>query len=62
MNRKGCPLLLQSDTYPSLTMRGESHTRTYMLQCVGEKCVAYHGGFCKKWEYQTAQKERDGDD
>lgn len=49
MKRKGCPLLIQSDTNPSLTMQGQSWTRTYMLQCTGEKCVAYQDGYCKKF-------------
>ena len=41
---KGCPLLVQSDTHPSLTMRGESHTRSYFLPCLGQKCAAYEWG------------------
>ena len=49
MRRKACPLLVQSDTNPSLTMQGQSWTRTYMLQCAGEKCVAYQDGYCKKF-------------
>lgn len=47
---KGCPLLIQSDTYPSYTMPGESHTRAYMLSCVEEKCAAYQNGKCMKFE------------
>ena len=34
MERKGWPLLIQSDTNPSLTMAGQSWTRAYMLMCV----------------------------
>ena len=49
MKRKGCPLLIQSDTNLSFTMQWQSWTRTYMLQCVGEKCVAYQDGYCKKF-------------
>ena len=44
VERKACPLLVQSDTYPSLTMRGESHTRTFFLECLGEKCAAFTDG------------------
>lgn len=52
MNRKGCPLLIQSDTNPSMTVNGQSWTRTYMLRCVGQQCAAYQDGFCRK--FQTA--------
>lgn len=57
MKRKGCPLLIQSDTNPSLTMAGQSWTRTYMLMCVGEKCAAYQGGFCVKYQTDVVLKE-----
>lgn len=40
-SRKVCPLLVQSDTNPSYTVQGQSWTRTYFLECLGEKCVAY---------------------
>lgn len=50
MRMKGCPLLVQSDTNPSMTIEGESHTRTYMLRCVGNNCAAYRDGFCSKFE------------
>lgn len=50
--RKACPLLVQSDTNQSLTIQGESYTRTYFLECLGEKCAAYHiqDGFCEKFQ------------
>ncbi len=59
MERKGCPLLVQSDTTPSLTMTGQSWTRTYFLECLGEKCAAYHAqdGFCKKFQGRVTAKE-----
>ena len=38
---KGCPLLLQSDTEPSMTVQGRSYTRSYFLPCLGHKCAAY---------------------
>lgn len=49
---KGCPLLIQSDTEPSLLRGGESHTRTYMLTCIGEKCAAYEqqSEFCNRFQ------------
>lgn len=51
MKRKACPLLVQSDTNPSLTMAGQSWTRTYFLECLGEKCAAYHpSGFCERFK------------
>lgn len=59
MKRKGCPLLIQSDTNPSLTMRGQSWTRTYMLQCVEEKCVAYQDGYCKKFCGTTELEDKE---
>lgn len=51
MKRKGCPLLVQSDTNPSLTVSNQSFTRTWFLECLGEKCAAYHeqDGFCGKF-------------
>ena len=62
MKRKGCPLLIQQDTNPSLTMSGQSWTRTYMLECLGEKCAAYkrQDGFCEK--FQTIVNIRKGED
>lgn len=50
MNRKGCPLLIQSDTNPSMVVTGRSWTRTYMLECIGEKCVAYQDGICDRFK------------
>lgn len=52
---KGCPLLVQSDTSPMMTVPGESHTRSYLLECLGEKCAAFFNGTCKK--YFTAVSE-----
>lgn len=61
MKRKGCPLLVQSDTNPSLTMRGQSWTRTYLLECPGEKCAAYSvpDGFCKKFHHTVVLREEE---
>ena len=52
-DRKACPLLVQSDTLPSLTMRGEEYTRTYFLECLGEKCAAFsmQDYFCEKFQH-----------
>lgn len=59
MKRKGCPLLIQSDTNPSLTMSGQSWTRTYMLECVGEKCAAYwENGYCETFKKNVNMPER----
>lgn len=59
MTRKVCPRLVQSDTTPSLTMQGESWTRTYFAACIGEKCMAYRkqDGFCELWERVTRAEE-----
>lgn len=46
---RGCPLLIQSDTFPSRTVAGEAHTRTFMLSCIEDKCMAYRSGICEKW-------------
>lgn len=56
LKNKGCPLLLQSDTHPSLTMRGESHTRSYFLPCLERKCAAYkfENGSAKCLRFGTA--------
>ena len=43
---KGCPLLPQNDTNPSLCVEGESHGRTYFLACLKEKCAAFNDGVC----------------
>ena len=60
MKRKGCPLLIQSDTNPSMTISGQSWTRTYMLEWLGEKCAAYHcqDGFCEKFQTLVIMPER----
>ena len=52
MKRKACPLLVQSNTEPSLTMQGASYTRTFLIECLGEKCAAYikQEGFCEKFQ------------
>lgn len=61
MKRKGCPLLIQSDINPSLTVSGQSWTRTYMLECIGERCAAYRAknGFCERFEATVVLKERE---
>lgn len=61
MERKGCPLLINSDTNPSLTVNGQSWTRTYMLECIGEKCAAYkqQDGFCEKFQGITIMPKRE---
>lgn len=52
MKRKACPLLVQSSTEPSLTIQGASYTRTFLNECLGEKCAAYiqQYGFCEKFQ------------
>lgn len=64
MKRKACPLLIQSDTNQSLTMAGQSWTRTYFLECLGEKCGAYHSedGFCEKFQGIVTVKEAAGEE
>jgi len=59
MSRKVCPLLVQSETNPSLTMKGQSWTRTYFTECLGEKCAAYHSqdNFCEKFRERVDMKE-----
>lgn len=61
MKRKGCPLLIQSDTNTSLTVSGEFWTRTYMLECAGEKCAAYYtqDTWCEKFQCTVKMKERE---
>ena len=50
ITRKACPLLVQSDTSPSLTVPGESHTRTFFLECLGGQCAAFVSGRCKRFK------------
>lgn len=57
MKRKVCPLLIQSDTNPSFRVEGQSWTRTYFLECLGNKCAAYHDYFCNRWETSVRLKE-----
>ena len=57
MKRKVCPLLVQSDTNPSLTLAGQSWTRTWLSECIGDKCAAYQGGFCDKFQTDVVLKE-----
>ena len=48
--RKGCPLLVQNDTNASMTIPGESHSRSYFLECLGEKCAAFNrNGICGRF-------------
>lgn len=46
---KACPLLPQSDTSPSFTIPGESHTRTYFIRCLGNECATYVDGYCMRF-------------
>ena len=57
MKYKVCPLLIQSDTNPSCAVSGQSWTRTYFLECIGEKCAAYNGqhGICERF-YTNVKK------
>lgn len=41
MELKVCPLLQQSDTHQSMVKAGDSWTRGYFLQCLGQKCAAF---------------------
>ena len=50
MKLKACPLLAQSNTSPSMTVNGESYTRTFFLRCLGEECAAFLCGECKRFE------------
>ena len=60
MEYKACPLLVQSDTNPSLMIQGESHTRTYFLRCIGPKCVACeNGNFCTRFENGVLMPKRE---
>lgn len=63
MKRKGCPLLIQSDTNPSITVTGQSWTRTYMLECIGEKCAAYKRKdmFCEKFQTRVIMPKMEDD-
>lgn len=60
---KGCPLLLQSDTEPSLTVSGRSYTRSYFLPCLGKKCAAFQikneRGFCERFGTYTHNRVPD---
>ena len=62
--RKACPLLVQSDTNQSCTVSGQSWTRTYFLECLGERCAAYRAGFgCLKFDdnpVDLKEEERNG--
>jgi hypothetical protein len=65
MKKKGCPLLVQSDTYTSLYIPGESSTKTYFLDCLEEKCAAYRGcgaqnGVCDKFGTDIWYEENEG--
>lgn len=58
MKRKKCPFLIQSETTSSLTIEGQSRTRIYMLECIGEECAAYHdGGMCVEFHTNVIVKE-----
>lgn len=46
MKRKKCPLLIHSNTHQSIRIPGESWTRTYFLECIGEECAAYDIDLC----------------
>lgn len=46
---KQCPLLVQSETNISMTIKGEAYTRIYFSECIGKCCAAYIDGECKKF-------------
>ena len=66
MNRKLCPLLIESEVKPSLTIEGQSWTRTYFSECIGEKCAAYNEAHdtCEKFYTNVKGMEamKDADD
>ncbi len=49
MEYKACPLLVQSDTTPSFTLKDAVYTRTYFLECLANKCAAYQIGMCQRF-------------
>lgn len=57
MKRKGCPLLIQSETNLSATVSGQSWTRTWFSECIGETCAAYQGGVCAKFNTNLILKK-----
>jgi hypothetical protein len=59
---KACPLLVQSDTNPSLTVSGQSWTRTYLLRCPGDECAAYQNGHCAKFDTDVKISNTKADD
>ncbi len=59
---KGCPLLVQKETSPSLTVAGESHTYSAFSQCQGSSCAAYSDGICKMFETKASTGEEDDDE
>ncbi len=44
MKLKACPFLLQRDTTPSLTIAGESYTRSFFLRCLGGEYAGFVQG------------------
>lgn len=42
--------MVQSDTNQSLTVEGQSGTRSYFLECLGKLCAAYRDGDCMKFD------------
>lgn len=47
---KACPLLVRIDTHPSMTIEGETFTRSYFADCLLEGCAAYVGGKCRRFD------------
>lgn len=63
---RACPLLVQSNTEKSLTIPDTSYTRTFFIECLGDKCAAYQDGVCAKfggkvtYEDDTEKEEAEG--
>ncbi len=58
---KACPLLPQSDTFPSMTIQGEAHSRTYFLRCLGIKCASFRHGYCQKLRNSVVLPAEEGE-
>ena len=54
---KWCPLLVQSETNVSATVKGEAYTKVYFSECIGKYCAAYIDGECKKFNNIVAYYE-----
>ena len=60
MKKKACLLLIQSESWQDMSLPGDSHTRSYFLECLEDRCAAFLNGSCRRFDTSTEEAYKQG--